>query len=259
MGVLNVTPDSFYDGGSCLDPERAADRAGEMLAEGADWIDIGGESTRPGASPVTLEEELRRVIPAVRLVASRYPSAVISVDTTKASVAEAAIDAGAQVINDISGLSDDRMADLAACRGVTLVIMHMRGTPATMQQDTRYTDLVSEVSAHLAERAARARAAGIPADRIVLDPGIGFGKAMLDNPSLIAATPALRALGYKVLIGASRKSFIGKLTGRAQPSDRLYGSIGASLAAASLGADILRVHDIAATRDALRVFLACRP
>lgn len=258
MGVLNVTPDSFYDGGSYLTPQRAAQRALEMLDEGADWIDIGGESTRPGATAVDPLEEIARVVPVISAILSQRPSAILSVDTSKFDVAKRAIETGARVINDISGLSDERMAPLAARHGITLVIMHMRGVPATMQRDTQYTDLVSEITSFLAKQSEEAIAAGVPADHVIIDPGIGFGKAPLDNPSLIAAIPTFRQLGYRLLIGASRKSFIGHITGREHPSERLYGSIGAAIAAASLGADVLRVHDVGPTRDALMVYAACR-
>lgn len=259
MGILNVTPDSFYDGGAWSEHDRAVAHGLQLLDEGADWLDIGGESTRPGAEPVDAEEEARRVIPVIAALARQRPEAVLSVDTSKASVAERAIEAGARVINDISGLSDDRMASLAARRGVTLVIMHMRGVPSTMQQDTRYDDLVGEVAAFLSQRAQRALDAGVPRERVVLDPGVGFGKDWTDNPKLVEAVPVFKALGFPVLIGASRKGFIGRLTGQKRPEDRLYGSIGAALAAAAQGADILRVHDVRPTREALQVFLACRP
>jgi dihydropteroate synthase len=257
MGVLNTTPDSFFDGGAYADPQRAIEHGLQLLEEGADWLDVGGESTRPGAAPVPVEEELRRVIPVLQGLARQRPGAVLSVDTSKVAVAEQAIEAGATVINDVSGLSDAAMAPLAARHGVTLVIMHMRGQPATMQQDTGYDDLVGEVAAFLAERAGAALRAGVPRERVVLDPGLGFGKHPDDNPALVQAVPTFRALGFPVLIGASRKSFIGRLTGTQRAQDRLFGSVGAALAAARFGADLLRVHDVRATRDALRVFLAC--
>jgi dihydropteroate synthase len=257
MGVLNTTPDSFFDGGAYTDPHRAIEHGLQLLEEGADWLDVGGESTRPGAAAVPAEEELHRVIPVLEGIARQRPSAVLSVDTSKALVAERAIAAGATVINDVSALSDERMASLAARHGVTLVIMHMRGQPATMQQDTHYDDLVGEVAAYLAERAQRALRAGVPRERVVLDPGLGFGKRPEDNPRLIAAVPTFRALGFPVLVGASRKAFIGRLTGVQRAQDRLHGSVGAALAAARHGADILRVHDVRPTREALQVFLAC--
>ncbi|MEQ1568136.1 MAG: dihydropteroate synthase [Myxococcota bacterium] len=258
LGVVNVTPDSFSDGGRWSEPGPAIAHALALLDEGADAVDIGGESTRPGAAPVPEAEELRRVLPVIEGIARARPGALISIDTSKAAVARAAVEAGARWINDVTALSDPGIAEIAAATGATLVLMHARGTPLTMQRDTRYTDLVGEVCAMLADRAARAQAAGVPADRIVVDPGLGFGKAPLDNPSLVASVPELRALGYPVLIGASRKSFVGRLSGVERPEDRVFGSIGAALAAAEAGADWLRVHDVAATRQALLVFAACR-
>jgi dihydropteroate synthase len=256
MGVVNVTPDSFSDG--FLDGDTAIDHGLRLLDEGADWLDIGGESTRPGSAPVDAPEELRRVIPVIAGLAKRRPRAVLSVDTSKAEVARAAIDAGATVVNDVTALGDDAMAGLVARTGVTLVLMHMRGQPATMQRDTGYVDLVAEIRGYLGDRAAIALAAGIPRERILVDPGLGFGKDPADNPRLVKATPEFRSLGHRVVIGASRKSFVGKLTGVTRPQDRVYGSIGAALAAAEAGADVLRVHDVRATREALAVYCACR-
>lgn len=258
MGILNVTPDSFSDGGRYSDPEQAVARGLQLLDEGADWLDVGGESTRPGALPVDAGEELRRIVPVVSAIAALRPDAVLSVDTSKATVAEAAVEAGARVVNDVTALSDPRMAGVVARSGSTLVVMHLRGRPDTMQGDTRYADLVGEVAEHLRERAAVAEAAGVPRDRIVVDPGLGFGKAPLDNPALVASVPTFKALGYRVLVGASRKAFVGRLTGVERPEDRVMGSIGAALAAAEAGADVLRVHDVRATREALVVYLACR-
>lgn len=257
MGIVNVTPDSFSDGGDLGSVSAAVDRALALIDEGADWIDVGGESTRPGAAPVEPAEELRRVVPVVRGIVTARRAAVVSVDTRRESVARAAIEAGARIVNDVTGLDDPGMRKLCAEAGVTCVVMHMRGQPATMQQQTQYEDLVGEVRAYLAEQAAAALASGVRRDRIVVDPGVGFGKARGDNPSLIAATPRFAELGYPVLIGASRKSFVGALTGREVPRDRVAGSVGAALAAAAKGAKVLRVHDVAATRDALAVFMPC--
>jgi dihydropteroate synthase len=256
MGVLNVTPDSFSDGGRFLDPGAAVAHGERLLAEGADWLDVGGESTRPGARPVPPDEQIRRVVPVVRALADRAP---ISIDTASAAVAAAALEAGATVINDVTGLVDPEMAPLAARAGATLVVMHLRGTPADMQADTRYGDLVGEVLGHLRARLDRAREAGVADERLIADPGLGFGKAPLDNPRLVAAVPALRGLGVRVLVGGSRKAFVGRLTGVDRPEERVAGSVGVALAAAALGADVVRVHDVAPTVHALATFLACLP
>jgi dihydropteroate synthase len=253
MGIVNTTPDSFSDGGRYLAPEAAVAHGLRLLDEGADLLDIGGESTRPGAAPVSPADQKRRVIPVIEGILTARPDTVVSVDTASAAVAEAGLDAGARWVNDVTALGDPDMAPLCAERGCELVLMHMRGEPRTMQRDTVYDDLVGEVITFLGERVARAVAAGVDRDRIVLDPGLGFGKAPTDNPRLIAAVPRLRQGGHRVLIGASRKRFVGALTGVEQPADRVYGSVGAALAAASLGADVLRVHDVAATVQALAV------
>jgi dihydropteroate synthase len=258
MGVVNVTPDSFSDGGRFFDPAAAVAHGERLWAEGADWLDVGGESTRPGSAPVPPAEQIRRVVPVIAALAARS-RAPLSVDTTSAEVAAAALEAGATVINDVSGLGDPGMAPLAARAGATLVVMHLRGTPADMQRDTAYADLVGEVTAHLRARAAVAVAAGVAPERVIVDPGLGFGKAPLDNPRLVAAVPAIRALGHRVLIGGSRKAFVGRLTGVAAAEDRVHGSVGVALAAAALGADVIRVHDVAATVQALTTFLACLP
>jgi dihydropteroate synthase len=257
LGVLNVTPDSFSDGGRYLDPAAAITQGLRLLAEGADALDVGGESTRPGSAPVPPDEQLRRVLPVIRGLADA--GAVVSIDTTSAWVAAAALDAGAVVVNDVSGLGDPAMAPLVARAGAELVVMHARGTPADMQRDTAYADLVGEVVAHLQQRVARALDAGVAPGRVLVDPGLGFGKAWGDNPALVRALPALRALGHRVVIGGSRKAFVGHLTGVTAAADRVAGSVGVALAAASLGADVLRVHDVAATRQALATFLACVP
>lgn len=256
MGIVNVTPDSFSDGGRYSHAPAAIEHGLKLLHEGAGWLDVGGESTRPGAQPVSAQEEVARVVPVIEGILAARPDALVSVDTQKASVARAAIAAGARMVNDVSALEDPEMAAVCGDAGVDVVLMHKRGTPRTMQQNTAYTDLVAEIVEHLLERVARARAAGVAPERIWLDPGVGFGKASQDNPRLIAAVPELKALGYRVLIGASRKRFIGELTGVADASERVHGSVGAALAAAHLGADLLRVHDVAATYQALTVFEA---
>jgi dihydropteroate synthase len=256
MGIVNVTPDSFSDGGRYASRDSAVDHALRLLDEGADWIDIGGESTRPGAEPVPMDIEAARVVPVIEAVRRGRPSARISVDTSKSSVARRAIEAGAAMVNDVSGLEDPEMAALCAALGVELVIMHRRGTPRTMQLQTQYTDLIGEVAEHLSARAAMAETAGVAAEKIVIDPGVGFAKAPADNPRLIASVPRLRALGYRVLIGASRKRFIGDLIGAEGTDDRMFGSIGAAMAAGQHGADIVRVHDVRASREAWTVFAA---
>jgi dihydropteroate synthase len=259
MGIVNVTPDSFSDGGRTFEAERAVDHALRLADEGAEWVDVGGESTRPGAAPVSEQEELRRVIPVIEALRSRRPELSVSVDTSKARVAEAAVAAGARMVNDVTGLSDPRMAEVCARAGVEIVVMHMRGDPRTMQMNTRYDDLVGEVCAHLEARAAVAMAAGVAREQIVLDPGVGFAKDWADNPRLIAAVPRLRAIGFRVLIGASKKRFIGELIGVSDPDERVFGSVGAAVAAASLGADVIRVHDVRASREAWTVYAAIRP
>ncbi len=257
MGIVNVTPDSFSDGGRFDDADRALQHALAMLDAGAHWIDIGGESTRPGASDVSADVEAERVEPVISAIHARAPHAVLSVDTSKATVARAAIAAGARVVNDVSALRDPDMAALCAESGVTLVLMHMRGRPRTMQHDTHYDDVVSEVLLGLQARVQVAVAAGVRPDRIVVDPGIGFGKSHGDNARLVAAVPRFASLGHPVLVGASRKAFIGTLTGVEQAEERVHGSVGVALASARLGAHVLRVHDVRATRDALTTFFAC--
>jgi len=256
MGIVNVTPDSFSDGGRFVDPERAVAHGRRLVEEGADWLDVGGESTRPGARPIDAAEEIARVVPVIAGLRAACPAVGISIDTSKAAVAAAAIEAGATLVNDVTAFGDPEMAALCAAGGVQVVLMHMRGTPRTMQVDTTYDDLVGEVERFLAQRLEHGAEQGIRSDRMLVDPGLGFGKAPLDNLALIRAVPRLAALGHRVVIGASRKSFIGRLTGVSDPSERVFGSVGAALAAAAHGADVLRVHDVAATRQALDVFLA---
>jgi dihydropteroate synthase len=254
MGVVNVTPDSFSDGGLYLDPEAAIAHGRELAAAGAAILDVGGESTRPGAEAVGAEEELRRVVPVIRGLSDC--GCRISVDTSKANVAEAALDAGAEIVNDVTALrGDPAMAALCAERGPTVVLMHMLGDPRTMQDDPRYDDVVAEVRAFLAQRLESATAAGIAAERIWLDPGIGFGKTREHNMELLRRLGELRDLGRPLLVGTSRKSFIGGVDGSAA-DERLGGTIASSIIAAAEGAEILRVHDVAEMRQALTVATA---
>ncbi len=256
MGILNVTPDSFSDGGDHADPDAALSRAHAMAAEGADLIDVGGESTRPGAAPVGVEAELARVLPVVRALASRV-ALPVSIDTRHAAVARACVDVGASVINDVTGFRDPEVLRVAAESDAGLVVMHMLGDdPATMQDGPHYTDVVAEVAEFLAGRAAALESAGIAPERIALDPGIGFGKTLEHNLALLRGLPALAALGYPVLVGASRKRFIGHILGEDDPKRRVAGSVGAAVYAALAGADIVRVHDVRETVEALKVVTA---
>jgi len=251
MGILNVTPDSFSDGGKFVDPEQAVARGLQMVAEGADIIDIGGESTRPGSKPVPAKEEIRRTIPIIAEL-KKQSRGLISIDTRNAETARAAIAAGADIINDISALADPQMVNVAAETGAGLVLMHMQGTPQTMQNDPRYGDVVSEVGRFLEERAAFAIERGVAPEQIALDPGIGFGKTDEHNLALLRGIPALAAAGRPVLIGASRKGFIGRLTG-CEPADRLAGSLAAAVFSMLRGVQILRVHDVKESCDAARL------
>lgn len=250
MGVLNVTPDSFSDGGRFLGGEEVSRRLEDMQAEGVDIVDIGGESTRPGANPVTEEEELSRVMPAIEAATGRFDLPV-SIDTTKADVARAALDAGAEVINDISGLRfDPELGELAAKTGAGLVLMHIRGEPRTMQRRVHYEDLMGEIVAELRGSTEQAQAAGCRAEQLVVDPGIGFGKTAEHNLAVINEVDRVVALGYPVLIGPSRKSFIGKTLGL-EVGDRLEATIAACVVALLRGARIFRVHDVIEARRAL--------
>lgn len=257
MGILNVTPDSFSDGGKYLSLERAVERGLEMAEEGTDIIDVGGESTRPGSKPVPAEEEISRVVPVLRAL-SECTSVLLSIDTTKAAVAREAIAAGAHIVNDTSSLADDpEMATVVGESGCAVVLMHRLGTPATMQDSPSYRSLFDEILDALQERVAAAEGAGIPGDRILVDPGIGFGKRISDNLALHRHLADLRNLGKPILFGPSRKSFLGRLTGKG-PADRLSGTV-ASVAMAVLGgAHVLRVHDVQETRDAIRVAAAVK-
>lgn len=256
MGILNVTPDSFSDGGVHLgsdgDTRDAIDAGLVMVEQGADLIDVGGESTRPGAAPVPLDEELRRVVPVVRGLAAR--GAWVSVDTTKAAVAREAVDAGAVMVNDVSaGAFDPELIPTVAALGVPYVLMHLRGTPRTMQRAPRYDDVTAEVFAFLAERLAFLESAGIDRAQVVVDPGIGFGKTVAHNLTLLQRLRELTSLGSAVLVGASRKSFLGVLTGVEDARDRVEASLAVAALAVGAGASILRVHDVAETSRALRV------
>ena len=255
MGIINVTPDSFYPLSRSRGTARAAEAALAMEAEGAAIVDLGGESTRPGSSYVDEAEELERVVPAVRAIRSRS-DLPISVDTRKASVAAAAIEAGADMINDVSALRyDPAMAALAAETGIALLLMHMKGEPGTMQDAPSYDDCASEVRDFLAESAARAIAAGVEPGRILIDPGIGFGKRLEDNLAILSALGAIAGLGYPVAVGISRKAFLGGMVGK-PVEGRLPASLGAACAALLGGAVVFRVHDVGATVDALAVFAA---
>ena len=252
MGIVNVTPDSFADGGHHATVEQALAHARRLIAEGADLIDIGGESTRPGAQPVAAAVESARVLPVVAALRAET-DLPISVDTMKAAVAAAALAAGADMVNDVSaGRFDPAMLPLVAERAAVVVLMHMQGTPATMQQAPAYGDVVAEVTAFLAERAAVARSAGIDAERIWVDPGIGFGKRLEHNLALLAHLERLAALGFPVLVGASRKTFLGALGGDPVEA-RLAASLAAAVLAVAHGARVVRVHDVAATRRAVAV------
>jgi dihydropteroate synthase len=254
MGVINVTPDSFSDGGEFLDPGRAAARGRELAAQGADILDVGGESTRPGAEPVGVDEERRRVVEVIEALAGLGP--VLSVDTSKEDVARAALDAGATYVNDVTAFrSAPGLARLVADRGARCCLMHMLGEPRTMQRAPRYDDVVSEVKAFLEARLAYAVAEGVPEERIHLDPGIGFGKTAAHNLELLRRIDELVALGRPVVVGTSRKSFLGRLTGR-EADDRLAGTIATSVLAFAGGARVFRVHDVAPVRDALTVAAA---
>jgi len=255
MGVLNCTPDSFSDGGRYLDPAAAVAHGAALFAAGAQIVDVGGESTRPGADPVPAAEEIRRVVPVIRELHRTHPGRAISVDTSKAEVAEAALDAGADIVNDVTAGADPEMLPLVAERGAAIVLMHMRGEPRTMQEDTSYTHVVAEVHGFLAARARAAMEAGIDADDVWLDPGIGFGKDDPGNLALLAAAPDLAALGHPVVVGPSRKSFIGRLTG-APAADRLPGTLAALHPLLACPRAVVRVHDPAAAVQYLAVAAA---
>ena len=255
MGIVNVTPDSFSDGGAHDTADAAVAHALRLVEEGADVLDIGGESTRPGAAEVEVEEELRRVVPVIERLAAQV-AVPISIDTSKPEVMRAAVQAGAGMINDVYGLRREGALDAAAALGVPVVLMHMQGEPRSMQAAPQYDDVVGEVHRFLAERIFAAEMAGIPKQRIVVDPGFGFGKDTAHNLQLLAQFERFIELGVPVLAGLSRKRSIGELTGRDVPADRVAGSVAAHLIAAQRGAAIVRVHDVAATVDALKVWNA---
>jgi dihydropteroate synthase len=259
MGVVNVTPDSFSDGGTFDDDAAAVRHARRLVEEGAAIVDVGGESTRPGAAPVPVAEELRRVVPVVGGLAALGLPARISVDTMKLEVASAAVDAGASYVNDVTAFRHDpRLAGLVADRGLECCLMHMLGEPRTMQQDPRYDDVVSDVKAFLEERLAVAVAAGIPEERVQLDPGIGFGKTLEHNLELLRRLDEIAAIGRPVVLGTSRKSFIGRITGR-DVAGRVYGTVATCVLGFERGARVFRVHDVAAVHDGLSVAAATLP
>lgn len=261
MGILNVTPDSFSDGGDIDSPAAAAEQAATLLDEGAAILDVGGESTRPGAEPVSADEELQRVIPVIEEILSARPQSIISVDTYRAGVAEAALDAGASMVNDVTALrGDERMAPLLAERGAPVVLMHMQGEPRNMQQNPHYEDVVREVREFLLQRAEHAISASVNPSAIVLDPGIGFGKTVEHNLELLEHTGELVREGFPVLIGLSRKRFLGEIGAGSPESakERISGTVAANALACERGASIFRVHDVAANREALAVAAALR-
>lgn len=252
MGVLNVTPDSFSDGGQFLDTEKAVEHGLRMAADGAAIIDVGGESTRPGSAPVSSDQQIGRVAPVIKaLCAKTYTP--ISIDTHRFDVARAALDAGAAMINDITALSDERMGELAAERQVPVILMHIQGTPETMQIEPKYDDVVSEVLDFLLSRANRAERLGIAPERIFIDPGVGFGKTLEHNLLLLRNIGRFVSTGYRVLVGTSRKSFIGKLTAKEKPADRIFGTAATVALCAAAGVSIVRVHDVAEMMDVLKV------
>jgi dihydropteroate synthase len=256
MGILNVTPDSFSDGGLYAGIEAAVARGEQIAEEGAAILDVGGESTRPGAAPVSAEEEIRRVVPVIERLAGRI-RASISVDTSKPEVIREAVAAGASMVNDVRSLRLPGALAAAAGSGVAVCLMHMQGEPATMQDRPGYADVLAEVRDFLASRVAACEAAGIPRDRICVDPGIGFGKTAAHNLALLARLDEVGVAGRPILVGVSRKSLVGIITGRA-PGDRLAGSVAFAALAAASGASIVRTHDVAATLDAIRVGSALR-
>lgn len=256
MGIVNATPDSFSDGGRFGDAQAAIDAALKMAEDGADVIDVGGESTRPGAAPVSVADEIARVVPVIAGI-RRASSIAISIDTMKPAVAREALDAGAGIWNDVNALREETALELAVDAKCDIVLMHMQGEPRTMQADPKYDDVVRDVMGFLRARAHAAMMSGVPAEQIWVDPGIGFGKTLAHNLALTAAIGAFKSeTGFKVLYGASRKSFIGRIDGGANAGERLGGSLAAAIRAASLGADMLRVHDVHETVQAMRVWRA---
>jgi dihydropteroate synthase len=257
MGIVNVTPDSFSDGGAFQDPVAAVLHARRLISEGARIIDVGGESTRPGADPVDVGEELHRVVGVIEGIANLGLPVQISIDTMKLAVAERAVAAGATYVNDVTAFRHDPdLAGLVADRGLDCCLMHMLGEPRTMQQDPRYDDVVDDVKAFLEQRAAFAVGEGIAEERIAVDPGIGFGKTLEHNLELLRRLDEIAALGFEVVIGTSRKSFLGRLTGREDPHERVAATLATTVLALERGATVFRVHDVAETADALKVVAA---
>ncbi len=252
MGVLNVTPDSFSDGGRFLDTDKAIKHGLKMAAEGAAIIDIGAESTRPGAEPVSIDEQIKRVVPVIEALCKRI-DVPISIDTNSSEVAKAALEAGAAIINDITALSDERMGELVAEEQVPVILMHIQGTPATMQIEPKYKDVVSEVRRFLVKKAKRAEQFGIPRERIFIDPGIGFGKTLVHNLLLLGNIDKFVTTGYRVLLGTSRKSFIGKITDKNEPADRIFGTAASVALCVAGGVSIVRVHDVTEMVDVVKV------
>ncbi|MAG72817.1 dihydropteroate synthase [archaeon] len=249
MGILNVTPDSFSDGGLYVNAEKAVMHAKEMVAEGADIIDVGGESSRPGSDPVSVEEELRRVLPVIERLVQEV-NVPISIDTTKWQVAAKCLEAGAHILNDISGLADDKMIDVVAKYNVPVCIMHMQGIPKVMQQNPAYGDVITDIITFFEERIQKAKNAGI--SQLILDPGIGFGKKLEHNLTILKRLNEFTTLGYPLLVGTSRKSFIGKIS-NVQADDRLEGTIASNVIAVMNGANIIRVHDVKESKRAMEV------
>lgn len=256
MGILNVTPDSFSDGGAFFASQQAIEHGIALVDEGADILDVGGESTRPYSTPVTTADEMARVEPVLRGILAARPEAIVSIDTSKPAVAEAALGLGAEIINDITGLADPQMIELATVSGAGVCAMHMQGTPQTMQANPTYTDVVAEIFEYLQRRRDALQAAGIEPARICLDPGIGFGKTHAHNLELMAACHRFHELGCPLLVGHSRKGFIGHVLGD-KAANRDAGTLGAGLALARQGVQVLRVHAVRPLRDALRLFEAC--
>ncbi len=255
MGILNVTPDSFSDGGEFLDSGKAVEQGLKMADEGAAIIDVGPESTRPGAEPVPTDEQIKRAVPVIKTLAKKI-NVPISIDTTNYNVAKVALDAGAGIINDVTALADERMARLAAERRVPVILMHIQGTPRTMQAEPKYKDVVAEVLAFLLERAKRAEQFGIQKEKIFIDPGIGFGKIVEHNLKLLANIDNFVKTDYRVLVGPSRKAFIGKLTGRDNPPERIFGTAAIVALCVAAGVSIVRVHDVAEMSDVVKMTIA---
>jgi dihydropteroate synthase len=254
VGILNVTPDSFSDGGNFIDPEAAAEHAASMIDEGAGIVDVGGESTRPGSEPVSQDEEARRVVPVIERIIAVRPGAMISVDTYRSATAVAALDAGASIVNDVTALrGDPRMGSVVAEAGCPVILMHMQGEPKTMQREPRYTDVVREVKDFLRSRAEHAVRSGVHAENIIVDPGIGFGKTVDHNLTLLRDLEAVVDLGFPVLVGASRKRFIGSITSVQEAADRVFGTVATTVLAYEKGATLFRVHDVRANSEALAV------